>query len=89
MSEQGTFSWALERMKEGAVVFRAGWSNPSIYVRVQFPDEKSMNTKPYLVMVKKDDTFPLDLSCESIFADDWEELVKESVSQAEQGQEAS
>jgi hypothetical protein len=75
MGEDINFSDALALLKEGKKVARRSWNNPSIFVRVQRPDENSMNTEPYLVMeklvngVKK--VFPLDLSCESIFAEDW------------------
>ena len=71
------FSEALEKMKEGKKVCRVGWVNPSIKVFVQFPDENSANTLPYLAMEKYTKgsesyaRFPLDLSAESIFADDW------------------
>ena len=73
------FSSALELMKQGATMSRIGWKNPGIKVRVQFPDAGSANTEPYLYMVKdipdqKMRRFPLDLSCESIFADDWIEV---------------
>lgn len=68
-------------MKDGAKVARRGWNNPSIKVFVQFPDEHSANTLPYLVMEKGErgvgdyKRFPLDLSAESIFAEDWEEVA--------------
>lgn len=72
----GTFEWALHNMKEGEIVTRKGWGNRNICVFVQFPDEHSVNTEPYIVMKKtaneKSRRFPLDLSCESIFAEDWE-----------------
>ena len=41
------------------------------YIFVQYPDEGSANTEPYLCMQKGDKRFPVDLSCESIFAEDW------------------
>ncbi len=79
------FSEALRRMKAGARVARTGWNNPSIKVFVQFPDEHSANTLPYLVMEKGEregnksthdyKRFPLDLSAESIFAEDWTEVI--------------
>jgi hypothetical protein len=71
------FEWALGQMKQGKSVSRKAWFNNTIKVFVQFPDEGSMNTEPYLVMEKgkKEDgtykRFPLDLSAESIFAEDW------------------
>ncbi len=64
------FSAALKAVKEGATISRKAWPIV-IKVRAQFPDENSANTKPYLYMIKGDDRFPLDLSCESIFAEDW------------------
>ncbi len=75
------FSEALELMKQGKRVSRVGWRNPSIKVFVQFPDEHSANTIPYMVMEKGDrgvgdyKRFPLDLSAESVFADDWCEVI--------------
>jgi hypothetical protein len=77
----GTFEWILARMKMGATCTRRGWKNPSIKVFVQRPDANSANTLPYTVMEKgntEDGTyarFPLDLSAESIFAEDWEVVV--------------
>ena len=71
------FSEALEQMKQGKKVYRTGWNNLCIKVFVQFPDENSANTLPYLVMEKYAKgspdyaRFPLDLSAESIFAEDW------------------
>ena len=40
---------------------------------LQRPDENSKMTKPYLYMTKNEgsDVFPLDLSCESVLAEDW------------------
>lgn len=65
------FSTALILLKKGSKVARKGWRNTDIIARVQFPDENSMNTLPYIVMEKGDSVFPLDLSCESLFAEDW------------------
>lgn len=65
-------------MKDGCKVVRRGWNNPGIKVFAQFPDKGSVNTEPYIVMEKGEGPsyrrFPLDLSAESIFATDWEEL---------------
>lgn len=70
-----TFSWALNAMKAGHKLTRRGWNNHLIKVFVQFPDGGSANTEPYLVMEKGEGEtykrFPLDLSAESIFAEDW------------------
>lgn len=64
------FSQALLEAKAGKFVSREAWPE-TIKVGAQFPDEGSANTKPYLYMIKGSDRFPLDLSCESIFAEDW------------------
>jgi hypothetical protein len=66
-----TFEDALKEAKAGASIKRKAFRD-TCYVRVQFPDERSANTLPYLYMQKGDERFPVDLSCESIFADDWE-----------------
>lgn len=71
MTPHKTFEDALKWMKLGKKAFRESWNNPEIVVRAQYPTETSMNTEPYLVMEKGDKVFPLDLSCESIFAEDW------------------
>lgn len=72
------FGQALSFARAGRKIARTGWNNPNIYVAVQVPDEHSANTEPYLYMVKlpteegaKAKRFPLDLSAESIFAEDW------------------
>lgn len=76
------FSMALLGLKDGKVVSRKGWNNPNISVHLQRPDENSKMTLPYLYMEKKLEPanvsspsgvarFPLDLSCESIMANDW------------------
>lgn len=81
--ETFNFSKALMLLKDRKTVQRIGWNNPSIKVKMQVPDENSKMTKPYLYMEKatKDiggeltiDRFPLDLSCESILANDWIEV---------------
>ncbi len=71
------FSKALDALKRGETVSRYGWDNSNISVHLQVPDANSKMTKPYLYMEKKLDEFgaverfPLDLSCESIMAEDW------------------
>lgn len=78
-----SFSTALEYLKKGGRVSRIGWNNPNILVKAQYPEENSKMTKPYLYMEKLSvadngdvvvNRFPLDLSCESIFAEDWVEV---------------
>lgn len=70
-----TFGLALEALKEGFAVTRSGWYNTDAkpVVKLQLPDSNSKMTKSYLYMSKNGgkDVFPLDLSCESILAEDW------------------
>ncbi len=66
-----SFGLALEALRKGLKVTRTGWGNSGIWLELQVPDEHSKMTKPYIYMVKGDDKFPCDLSCESIMADDW------------------
>ena len=80
--ENHDFRWALSLIKQGKRVSRSGWNNPSIQVFAQYPDEGSANTLPYLVMEKGTKgegdyaRFPLDLSAESVFAEDWFEVAE-------------
>lgn len=71
------FSVALNLVKEGKIVTRKAWALSPLNIRMyaEYPDENSKMTKPYLVMLKGEDKFPLDMSCESIFAEDWYEVV--------------
>lgn len=77
------FSQALEELKKGAKLTRTQFRD-TCYIMAQYPDENSKMTKPYLYMVKKakaniknmevevpEERFPVDLSCESLFAEDW------------------
>lgn len=74
MSKELSFEHVLKLLKVGAKVTRKGWRDAGIHVEAQFPDENSKMTKPYLTMHKRGEIFPLDLSCESIFAEDWVEV---------------
>ncbi len=64
------FSAALEAAKKGLKIAREQFRD-TCYIMAQYPDENSKMTKPYLYMVKGEERFPVDLSCESIFAEDW------------------
>lgn len=91
------FSMALGLARAGRKISRIGWNNPNIYVAVQVPNELSANTEPYLYMVKtiympsvngeevpsKTKRVPLDLSAESIFAEDWYLVEELEVAPAE------
>lgn len=67
------FPVALQHLMSNheGVVTRSAFRNGELLVMLQRPDENSKMTKPYLYMVKDEDKFPLDLSCESVLAEDW------------------
>lgn len=76
------FSVAFDLMLDGKNVSRKQFGNKgsAIYCRVQKPDENSMNTLPYIQMIKTSDDgvqtrFPVTLSPESMFANDWYEVI--------------
>ena len=64
------FSHALIEAKNGSKISRIQFSD-TCYIEVFTPTEGSSVTEQYLIMVKGNKRFPVDLSCESIFAKDW------------------
>lgn len=84
MQNTFNFSVAMELILDGKAVSRVQFRD-TCHIRAQFPDANSKMTKPYLYMIKKaksteteeapEDRFPVDLSCESIFANDWYEYT--------------
>lgn len=52
---QHSFSFALEEAKRGKAIQRQGWNGNGLKVKVQFPDEHSKMTLPYLYI-----EYPLD-----------------------------
>lgn len=45
------FGKALEALKEGKKVARAGWNGKGIYIELQLPDQHSKMTLPYIYIV--------------------------------------
>jgi len=71
MGNKINFGIALSALKNGCKVTREGWNNKTIWLELQVPDAHSKMTLPYIYMVKGENKFPCDLSCESILAEDW------------------
>ena len=80
--EPVSFGKALDKLKQSSLnnlfMTRPSWygSHAKPKVFLQRPDEDSKMSEPYLYMEKFSINgevvrFPLDLSCESILADDW------------------
>ena len=42
------FGQAIEAMKQGAKAARKGWNGKGIHIEIQFPDEHSKMTHPYI-----------------------------------------
>lgn len=70
------FGHALEALKSGLRVQRAGWNGKGMYVQVQDPDTNSVMTYPYLFMSVPDceegaRRLPWQPAQVDIFANDW------------------
>lgn len=68
--KKGTYEWALAMAREGYKIKRKAFRD-TCHIEIQFPTDLSKMTKPYLIMIKGENIFPVPLSCESIFAEDW------------------
>jgi len=44
------FGWALQQLKDGRKVQRAGWNGKGIFIQLQRPDKNSKMTSPYIYM---------------------------------------
>lgn len=42
------FQNALTALKRGSKVFRSGWNGKGMWLAIQYPDEGSKNTLPYI-----------------------------------------
>jgi len=69
-----TFGHAIETLKQGGRVTRAGWNGKGQRLELQVPDEHSKMTLPYIFIVTvQGDRVPWLASQTDILADDWEE----------------
>lgn len=78
MSKLITFGVALEAVKQGAKISRAGWNGKGLWVELQNPGEHSEMTLPYLFLNYPADAkttpgakVPWLASQTDILADDW------------------
>lgn len=51
MEQIYNFGWALNQLKQGKKLRRKGWNGKGIYIQMQFPDEHSKMTQPYIYIV--------------------------------------
>ena len=48
------FGWALDKLRDGWQVCRAGWNGKGMWLELQVPDEHSKMTLPYIFMKTAD-----------------------------------
>ena len=77
MQSLGSFGWAIDRLKDGAMVGRSGWNGKGMYIKLQVPDENSKMSLPYIYMKTVDDKLvPWLASQTDVLCDDWEEVAE-------------
>jgi Protein of unknown function (DUF2829) len=66
------FGQALQALKSGSLVARAGWNGKGIWIKLQRPDAHSKMTLPYIYMYTADQQLvPWLASQTDLLAEDW------------------
>jgi Protein of unknown function (DUF2829) len=64
---------AVNRLRSGDRIARAGWNGKNMYLELQVPDEDSKMTLPYVYMyTAQGDLVPWLCSQTDLLANDWE-----------------
>lgn len=72
-----TFGEAVEALKAGERVCRAGWNGRGMFLELQLPDEHSKMTLPYIYMsTVQGDLVPWFASQTDVLAEDWEHVIE-------------
>lgn len=50
MESAEDFGWALAQLRDGRKVARSGWNGRDMWLTLQFPDEHSKMTLPYIYL---------------------------------------
>ncbi len=67
------FGWALDQLRAGKRVTRAGWNGKGQWIALQVPDEHSKMSLPYLYISTVDGKIvPWLASQTDLLADDWD-----------------
>lgn len=75
VAKEGSFSDALESLKQGHIISRAGWNGKGMYLRLQFPDDNSTMTLPYIYMKTACKNYvPWIASQTDLLSNDWQIL---------------
>lgn len=70
--ENASFGYALMALKNGYTAKRLDWDTPGVCVKMQFPDQHSKMTRPYLYIEYDDgNKCPWVPYIEEIMAEDW------------------
>ena len=66
---------AVNRLRSGGRIRRAGWNGQGMWLELQVPDEHSKMTLPYVYMsTAQDGLVPWLCSQTDLLADDWENV---------------
>lgn len=69
------FGYAIQSLKDGAVVTRAGWNGKGMWIELQVPDPHSKMTRPYIYMKTVDNQLvPWVASQTDLLANDWNQV---------------
>lgn len=72
-AHSGDFSWALDRLKRGFRVYRAGWNGKGMWIALQDPDAHSKMSLPYIFLhTAQAQRVPWLASQTDMLAEDWE-----------------
>ncbi len=75
MHDNMNFGEALDLLKQGGRVTRAGWNGPGQYLQLQVPDANSKMTLPYIyICTVQADLVPWLASQSDMLAEDWQEI---------------
>lgn len=67
------FGSVLHYMRLGDRAYRNGWNGKGMYIQIQFPDEHSKMTLPYIYMfTAQGDLVPWLASQTDLLSEDWE-----------------
>ena len=71
--KRGEFSWALEHLKDGRRVTRAGWNGKGMYIALHTPTADEAMTESYVYIKNAQDGLtPWICTQGDLLADDWE-----------------
>mgnify|MGYP002768269425 FL=1 len=72
MANTMNFGQAIEALKQGKKVARAGWNGKNMHLELQRPDAHSKMTRPYIYMyTAQGDNVPWLASQTDILSEDW------------------